>query len=30
VLIEATKDMYAAIPAGEGAPARRVVVGAQG
>lgn len=30
VLIEATKDMYAAIPAGEGAPARRVVVGAEG
>ncbi len=30
VLIEAAKDMYAAIPAGEGAPARRVVVRAGG
>ncbi|WP_239451711.1 class I SAM-dependent methyltransferase [Elioraea rosea] len=30
VLIEAVKDMYAAIPAGEAAPARRMVVGAEG
>lgn len=30
VLIEATKDMYAAIPTGDAVPARRVVVGAEG
>lgn len=30
VIIEATKDMYAAIPAGEAAPARRMVVTADG
>jgi SAM-dependent methyltransferase len=30
VIIEAIKDMYAAIPAGEAVPARRVVVAAEG
>jgi hypothetical protein len=30
VLIEAAKDMYAAIPASEAVPARRVVVPAEG
>jgi len=30
VIVEAAKDMYAAIPASEAAPARRVVVGAEG